>query len=134
MKEHKHDFKKLVHVAFKYYKENNCCTVIAVAVAANIGFGKAYHAMKREGRQDRRGAYFAQYESALNKLGYRVEPSEVYMGKTLVSAKRICPKRGTFLIRSAGHVTCIRDGVMVDWAEDRNSRKRVKVVYEVIKN
>lgn len=133
MKEHKHDFNKLKHVAFKYYNDNNCCSVIAVAVAAKIGFGKAYNAMKREGRKDRKGAYFVQYEAALNKLGYKVEPSKVYMGKTLVAAKRICPKRGTFLIRSAGHVTCIRDGVMVDWAEDRNSRKRVKEVYEVIK-
>jgi hypothetical protein len=134
MKEHKHDFQKLINVARKYYKETNCCTVIAVAVAANIGFGKAYHAMKREGRKDRRGAYFTQYKAALVKLGYKVERRDMYMGKTLATAKRLCPKQGTFLINTRSHVTCIRDGVMVDWAADNNSRKRIIGIHEVIKN
>lgn len=134
MKEHKHDFQKLIHVARKYYRETNCCTVIAVAVAANIGFGKAYHAMKREGRKDRRGAYFTQYKAALVKLGYKVERRDIYMGKTLATAKRLCPKQGTFLINTRSHVTCIRDGVMVDWAADNNSRKRIIGIHEVIKN
>ena len=133
MKEHKHDFNKLKHVALKYYNDNNCCSVIAVAVAAKIGFGKAYNAMKREGRKDRKGAYFVQYEAALNKLGYKVEQRQLYIGKTLASAKRLCPKKGTFLINTRRHVTCIRDGVMVDWAADNNSRKRIVAVHEVIK-
>ena len=134
MKEHKHDFNKLKHVATKYYSETNCCTVIAVAVAANVGFGKAYHAMKREGRKDRRGACFSQYARALSKLGYTVEKRNLYMGKTLVTAKRLCPKKGTFLLNSGNHITCIRDGEMVDWAADNNSRKRIRNIHEVIKN
>ena len=105
MKQHQHDFAKLRHVATKYYNETNCCTVIAVAVAASIGYGKAYHAMKREGRKDRRGAYFAQYEAALNKLGYKVERRDIYMGKTLATAKRLCPKQGTFLINTRSPVS-----------------------------
>ena len=134
MKKHKHDFQKLTQVSRKYYKDGNCCSVIAVAVAASIGYGKAYHAMKREGRKDRRGAYFAQYEAALNKLGYKVERRDIYMGKTLATAKRLCPKQGTFLINTRSHVTCIRDGEMVDWAADNNSRKRIRNIHEVIKN
>lgn len=135
MKEHKHNFSKLHHVATTYYKETNCCTVVAVAVAANIGFGKAYHAMKREGRKDRRGAYFAQYEAALNKLGYSLERRySRNMGKTLSTAKRLAPKEGTFLLQTRGHVTCIRNGEMVDWAADNNSRKRIISTYQVIKN
>ena len=54
MKEHKHDFNKLRHVAVKYYNENNCCGVIAVAVAAQVAFGKAYRIMQRLGRPNRK--------------------------------------------------------------------------------
>jgi len=135
MKEHKHNFSKLHHVATTYYKETNCCTVVAVAVAANIGFGKAYHAMKREGRKDRRGAYFAQYEAALNKLGYSLERRySRNMGKTLSTAKRLAPKVGTFLLHTRGHVTCVRNGEMVDWSAANGSRKRIISIHEVIKN
>lgn len=80
------------------------------------------------------GYYIEQYESALNKLGFKVERRDIYMGKTLATAKRLCPKRGTFLINTRSHVTCIRDGVMVDWAADNNSRKRIRGIHEVIKN
>lgn len=133
MKQHQHDFAKLRHVATKYYRENNCCTVIAVAVAARVGFGKAYHAMKREGRKDRRGAYFAQYKRALDKMGFDVVPIENTMGKTLATAKKRAPKQGTFLLHTSRHVTCIRDGEMVDWAADNNSRKRITAITQVIK-
>jgi len=133
MKQHQHDFAKLRHVAAKYYRETNCCTVIAVAVAARVGFGKAYHAMKREGRRDRCGAYFNQYKKALDKLGFDIVPLENTFGKTLATAKKRAPKQGTFLVNTRGHVTCIRDGEMVDWAADNNSRKRVLFIHQVVK-
>ena len=132
-KQHKHDFDKLRHVATKYYRETNCCTVIAVAVAARVGFGKAYHAMKREGRRDRQGAYLVQYKRALDKFGFDIVPIENNLGKTLAAAKKRAPKKGTFLVNTRGHVTCIRDGEMVDWAADNNSRKRILWVHQVIK-
>ena len=133
MKEHKHDFNKLKHVAIKYYNEDNCCGVIAVAVAAKVAFGKAYRIMQRLGRPNRRGTPHHVYEQALEQLGYRLEPCDLAMGKTLVTAKRNCPKRGTFLILSYRHITCIRDGEMIDWASDSNSRKRVIWIKKVIK-
>jgi len=132
-KQHEHDFAKLRHVATKYYRETNCCTVVAVAAAARVGFGKAYHAMKREGRRDKRGAYFTQYKRALAGLGYDVVPVDINMGKTLATAKKRAPKQGTFLVNTRGHVTCIRDGEMVDWAADNNSRKRILFINQVIK-
>ena len=107
--------------------------MVAVAVAANIAFGKAYNAMKREGWKDRKGAYFAQYKTALSKLGYSLERRDsLDMGKTLSTAKRLAPKVGTFLLHTRGHVTCVRSGEMVDWAADNNSRKRIISIHEVI--
>jgi len=134
MKQHKHDFNKLRHVATKYYNETNCCAVIAVAAAAQVAFGKAYRIMQRLGRPNRRGTPHHVYEQALEQLGYRLEPYDIAMGKTLVTAKRNCPKRGTFLILTSRHITCIRDGEMIDWAADNNSRKRIIWIRKVIKN
>jgi len=134
MKQHKHDFDKLRHVATKYYRETNCCAVIAVAAAAQVAFGKAYRIMQRLGRPDRKATPHHVYEQALRELGYRIVPCDIPMGKTLVTAKRKCPKRGTFLILTHRHITCIHDGEMVDWAADTNSRKRIIWVREVIKD
>lgn len=134
MKQHQHDFAKLRHVATKYYNETNCCAVIAVAAAAQVAFGKAYRIMQRLGRPNRRGTPHHVYEQALEKLGYRLEPCDIAMGKTLVTAKRNCPKRGTFLLLTSRHITCIRDGEMIDWAADNNSRKRIIWIRKVIKN
>ena len=134
MKQHQHDFAKLRHVATKYYNETNCCAVIAVAAAAQVAFGKAYRIMQRLGRPNRRGTPHHVYEQALEQLGYRLEPCDIAMGKTLVIAKRNCPKRGTFLLLTSRHITCIRDGEMVDWAADNNSRKRIRNIHEVVKN
>jgi len=134
MKQHQHDYNKLRYVAAKYYNETNCCAVIAVAAAAQVAFGKAYRIMQRLGRPNRRGTPHHVYEQALDQLGYRLEPCDIAMGKTLVTAKRKCPKRGTFLILTSRHITCIRDGVMIDWAADNNSRKRIIWIRKVIKN
>jgi len=133
-KQHEHDFAKLRHVATKYYNETNCCAVIAVAAAAKVAFGKAHRTMQKLGRPDRKATPHHVYEKALRKFGYRLAPCKVPMGKTLVSAKKKCPKKGTFLILTHRHITCIRDGVMVDWAADNNSRKRIIWVREVIKD
>ena len=39
--------KEVYRVADKYYKDNNYCTVVALAIAAGIGFGKAFHTYRK---------------------------------------------------------------------------------------
>lgn len=125
-------YEKLSQVARKYYpKESSHCAVIAVAIAADVSYGKARSYLFNEGRKTGQGTYPQWTYNALNKLGYTLH---VYTGdypKTLSTAARILPKRGTFLIRTCDHMSAVKDGVLQDWAAATGSRKRVLEIIEI---
>ena len=126
-------YQKLSEVATKYYpKESGYCGVIAISVAAQVPFGKSRSLLFKLGRKDRQGTTTAHIHFALRKLDY---VSEYYQDrawpKTLATATRFLPKKGTFLVYTRGHVSCVRDGVLEDWAAETKSRKRVIAVYQI---
>ena len=124
-------YKELARVATKYHNDNNFCAVVAVAVAANKKFCKIKSMLEKEGRKHRQGTPISYTTKVLNKLGYRLERYDGYSWpKTLTTATRMLPSKGTFLLRTRSHITCIKDGVMEDWAAT-GSRKRVYAIYQV---
>ena len=146
MKRHIYSYAQLDAVAQRHYDgETNCCSVIATAAAARVSFGKALATQMNLGKRRNRGVPWPTIHAALKRLGCVTERLDYgialdLFGKTLVSAKRhakaghLGQNRGTFLIHTRSHITCIRDGEMVDWADDRNSRKRIIWVERVIIN
>ena len=146
MKRHIYSYAQLAAVAKRHYDgETNCCSVIATAAAARVSFGKALAAQMKLGKRRNRGVPWWKVQDALKRFGCVTKDLDPELaldlfGKTLVSAKRhakaghLGQNRGTFLIHTRSHVTCIRDGEMVDWASDRNSRKRIIWVERVIIN
>ena len=125
-------YEALSLVARKHYpKENNYCAVIAVAVAADVSYGKARSYLFKEGRKDGKGTYPKWTYSALNKLGYVLHGYVGNWPKTLATAARVLPKRGTFALLTRGHISVVRDGVLQDWAATTNSRKRVTNIIEI---
>ena len=125
-------YKELSLVARKYYpKEKGYCAVIAVAVVADISYGKARSYLFKEGRKDGKGTPPLWTYNALEKLGYS---RTVYCGrypKTLATAARVLPKRGTFALHTRGHISVVQDGVLQDWAALTGSRKRVLDIVEI---
>ena len=104
-------YEALSLVARKYYpKENNYCAVIAVAIAAEVSYGKARSYLFKEGRKDGKGTPPLWTYRALNKLGYALHGYTGNYPKTLLTAARILPKRGTFLIHTRGHISAVKDG------------------------
>jgi len=125
-------YETLSLVARKYYpKENNYCAVIAVAVVADVSYGKARSYLFKEGRKDGKGTPPIWTYNALEKLGYIRTDYNGRYPKTLATAVRILPKRGTFLIHTRGHISAVKDGVLQDWAASTGSRKRVLDIIEV---
>jgi len=128
-------YKELSRVASTYYpKEKNYCAVIAVAVVTNVSYGKARSHLFKLGRLTGRGTKPVQTYMALRNLGH--SPSE-YKGtypKTLATATRILPKRGTFTIHTRGHISVVKDGVLQDWAAITGSRKRILSINEIQKD
>ena len=125
-------YEALSLVARKHYpQENNYCAVIAVAIAADVSYGKARSYLFKEGRKDGKGTYPAWTYRALEKLGYTTTEYNGKYPKTLATAARILPKRGTFAIHTRGHISVVQDGVLQDWAATTNSRKRVLDIFAI---
>lgn len=125
-------YEALSLVARKHYpKENNYCAVIAVAIAADVSYGKARSYLFKEGRKDGKGTPPVWTYNALEKLGYNKTEYSGRYPKTLATAARILPKRGTFAIHTRGHISVVQDGVLQDWAAFTGSRKRVLLITEI---
>ena len=58
------DYATIVQVAKKYYKDDNYCTVVALAVAAGIGYGAAFHTYRRLGRVAKKGTRLEMQKAA----------------------------------------------------------------------
>ena len=128
-------YKELSRVAQKYYpKEKGYCAVIAVSVAAQVPFGKARSLLHKQGRKQGKGTRPDWTYTVLKNLGYKQTPwvaMQQPWPKTLATATRALPRKGTFLLHTRGHISCVRDGVLEDWAADRKSRKRILEIVKV---
>ena len=128
-------YKELSRVAQEYYpKERGYCAVIAVSVAAQVPFGKARSLLPKQGRKQGKGTRPTWTYLSLLALGYTtlpLSPLHHEWPKTLATAARVLPKTGTFLLHTRGHISCVRDGVLEDWAADRKSRKRILEIVQV---
>jgi len=128
-------YKELSRVAQKYYpKEKGYCAVIAVSVAAQVPFGKARSLLHKQGRKQGKGTRPTWTYLSLLALGYTTLPLSPFQHewpKTLATAARVLPKKGTFLLHTRGHISCVRDGVLEDWAAERKSRKRILEIVQV---
>ena len=119
--------REIYRVADKYYKDNNYCTVVALAIAAGIGFGKAFHTYRKLGRRRGYGTPRTMQKNALAKFGLKLEPVYDNFGcKTTKGVGKIASKlEGTFWVHCTRHVGCIKDGHYYDWADKRNKRNIV---------
>lgn len=123
-------YMELQAIGQKYYKDTNFCSVVAVSVAANVGFGKAYHMLRREGRKHGKGVQKFMIDAAMDKLGFKLFMMlQGYEGKQARTIARELPQQGTFIVYFRGHAAAVRNGQMVDWTEKR--AHRVLAVYRV---
>lgn len=116
-------YEKIKHVGLTYYKDRGFCAVVAVAVSCGVGYGKAYHTLRRLGRVHGQGTYRHQTLGALEELGRKVTPIKGLAGKQVRTLPRVLGK-GMFLVFVNRHVLCVRDGDVVDWTAGRAHRVR----------
>jgi hypothetical protein len=126
-----YDYKELETIGKKYYADSNFCSVVALSVACNVGYGKAYHTLRRQGRKDKRGVVKPMIDYALEDLGFKAVLVIGYEGKQARSLPNLLPKEGHYLVYFRGHVAAVRDGAIIDWTDNR--AHRVRAVYRVIK-
>jgi len=126
------DAPKIYSVAEKYYNDRGYCSVVALAIAAGIGYGKAFHTYRRLGRRRGTGTHRFMQQDALALFGLKLEAiPNAYGCKTTKAVGRIAHRlQGTFWVYCTGHVACIKDGQYYDWAAKRN--KRNVLIYQVV--
>lgn len=144
----------------KKWREENDCTVKALAIATNSTYEKAHGALALRGRSYRKGVRMEAVWGALAEFGFEAETvfnrrevewdddgwlttdaqkervkkyrrSRWAKGKTIKSVAGYLPQRGVFLIETRAHVLCVRAGQVHDWTDGR--RHRITKVHRIIK-
>ena len=108
-------------------KQSNDCTVRALAVATNTPYDEAYDYLKKYyGRECSKGAFFPKRAADDQALGFnfkwisfpaikgekRMNPSKFY---------KAYPK-GIYILKTARHVICVKDGIIYDSFKQYNER------------
>lgn len=123
--------------AIKHEKENNCCTVIATAIACGVRFSKAKRVLKKVAKRKKgRGVRFNLcHHNVFGILGHKLVVVPVCsLPATVKTAERWAStpenKDKVFLVYVKGHVLTIRKGAVIDWTQGR--RHRILQVFEVL--
>lgn len=122
-------YETLYQSAKHYQGETNFCTVIAMAIALGCKFGKARSIVAKFGRSTGNGLSFHDFK---NMLAYCFKTTELYLEPTkLFNVHNKLPSKGTYLVLTKGHVSCVKDGKLEDWSALDNTRGRGKKVLYV---
>ena len=134
-------YNELYRVAKTYYRERcgegGWCSVIAVAVATGVSFGKARSMLYKHGkRTNGRGAYVFGIHNTLEEMGYKLSLVK-HKAPTLISIQQeLANTEGTYFVYTKRHVTAIHNGICEDWSNNeygRRTRYNVESVWKVTK-
>lgn len=121
------------------YRENNDCTVRALAGAFDTSYGKAHRHLTKHGRPHRNGPPSENATIAVKtyaeKLGFEAVERQDLCGLTLNQFyKNYASKGGSWVVFIRAHAIGFRDGKTLDWTGDEKTgevikRKTAKVGY-----
>ena len=135
IKRHVMTYEECARVGRRHHRDTNFCSVIALAVGCEIAFSRARAIMaKHIARQNGKGTYRHHALKLITKMGYEVREVSVH-SRTLKTVQReLAGTSGTYFVYTRGHVSCVREGVMQDWARNdiKPSNKRIEQVYKII--
>ena len=124
--------------------EEDCdCSVKAVVLATGIDYNVVHAFYNKHGRVDGRGANIYIMLDVLNGFNFlavkienenesfinEIECFESYRSRTLRTIEREL-KVGTYLVATDGHISCLKDGILHDWARGRMFR--IQYIYKII--
>lgn len=107
-------------------KQQNDCTVRAVALAFEVPYDRAYDMLKSAGRKSHQGFYFNEWaeETVVNGRRLKWRPFQAVKGQKRMNPVRFSQEfaKGRWIVRTAGHVFAFIDGVGYDDTKERDSR------------
>lgn len=117
----------------KYFKASNVgdCCVRAICNATNKDYKEVYDALKKlnEGVSCRNGTPKDVWKTYIEKeLGWKkISCSGIGVKKKVHLNENELPKKGTYLVQVSKHLTCVKDGVLIDTYDC--SRNGTRMVY-----
>lgn len=115
----------------KRHKEDNDCSVRAVAVVCGVSYRTARAALAREGRKPKGTATWGQIQQALQALGFdawNVRPH--FGGRTVRTVEQELPRGYRFILDMHAHVAAWNGHTLVDHAT--GSLRRVTSIFLII--
>lgn len=119
----------------RHHRDDGYCGVIALATTANIAVGRARALLsKYADRKHRHGTPQLQHLTLLLRMGYELEEYPVKSRTLKTVQKELANVEGSFYISTSGHISCMHNGTMNDWANNsiRPCNKRILHVIKVI--
>jgi len=110
-------------------RENNDCTVKALAIVTELDYSTVHAAFAKAGRKPRKGANRAISAKAAKLLGFHMEQVDSHISaRTAITIEREPSlQSGRYVIGMTRHLAAMIDGKLVDWSEGR--RKKINAVY-----
>lgn len=131
IKHFKHSYSELSKVGVKYYKDTNFCTVIGLAVACDLSFGKARAIAERTVKRVKgRGITQWDIHKLYQSMGKQLTHVPNVYGATLGTVANNAPISGRYMFLTRSHCAVSRDGVLEDWSAE-GSRHRVRMCYKI---
>ena len=132
IKHFKHSYAELAKVGRKYYNDGNFCTVVGLAVACDLSFGKARAIAERTvSRRKGRGLKFYEIERLYESMGKALAPMSNTFGATLGTVAKHAPTEGRYLFLTRSHCAVSREGILEDWSAE-GSRHRVLRAFKIV--
>lgn len=123
-------FKRLSRTGILHYNDDdNYCSVLALALAAEVSYGKAYGALKRAGRKHGGGVREHMILDAAEELGLFLGPAEwkcQSVRKTINELNDEGTKKALVFLK--GHVFVVKAGVMYDHG---TARRKVEFIRRI---
>ena len=131
IKHFRHSYAELAKNGAKYYNDDNFCTVIGLAVACDLSFGKAYNIAKRTvNRSHRRGLKVHAIHKLYESMGKALIPCAVPC-KTLMTLSRSVPPTGRYMYLTASHCAVSRDGIVEDWCAEFPKKNQIRTAFKI---
>ena len=119
-----------------YKNDNSCCTVVALAVIAEIKFEEAQAIMADAGRKLLHGCSKSIYLPVYKKFcSIDSNAMSFYEKKTVCSymkKEKKFLKKNTVVIETRGHIFAVKNGKIQDWMS-ANRRHRINKIYVIEK-
>lgn len=117
-------FEKLARVGAEYYNDRANCAVIALAIFADVSYGKAHAALKRAGRKNRCRTEPSAIEAAAVELVGAIELREVSPCTFTTYAGE---QEGSSIAFASTHCAAVENGIVHDDVASRKKRVLVEL-------